>query len=149
MKSRALLAALLLSACAPEPEGSRRLAFSRLDVCLRVREASEQTFRSQAEWEAFYSSNGGSGGSGVIDFSRQMVAARFDGTGSACVQFTYDGIEETDGRVTVRATRHVSPNPCILLLAYPQAVLVVERSDLPVRWDIGERQDAQPGRVCG
>lgn len=148
MKSRTLLAALLLAACASEP-GTRRLAFSRLDVCLRVREASEQTFRTQAEWEAFYAGNGGTGGSGGIDFSRQMVVARFDGPGSACVQFTYDGIEEADGRVTVRATRHVSPNPCILLLAYPQAVLAAERSDLPVRWDIVERQDAQAGRVCG
>lgn len=139
---------LLLAGCAEE-DGEGPLAFSIVPTCVRVPVASEQVFRTAEEWRAFHERHGAEGMAPPVDFERLMVVARFDGVGSACVSFTVEGVEARKGRITVSATRHVSPNPCIAVVAYPQVALSVERSDFPLVFRIREvRDDVAPARPC-
>jgi len=83
----------------------------------------------------------------AVDFAQKMVVARFDGGGSACVGFTIEAVEVDGDAVTVQATRHTSPGPCILILAYPQVVLEVPRRDLPVAFRIRDVQSDPPAET--
>ena len=131
--------------CRNEPDGA--LGFELLATCLRVDQAQERTFRTAEEWSRFVASYPGGNAGAPVDFSRSMVAARFDGAGSACVGFTVDGASIADGVTVVRATRHTSPDPCIAVLAYPQLVLAVPRADGPVAFRIADARDTPPGQT--
>ena len=102
-------------------------------------------FRTAEEWAAFVRRYGGTASVPTFDFATTMVAAHFDGTGSACVGFTVEAVEVGDDAVVVQATRHVSPDSCIAVVAYPQLVIAVDRRDLPVRFRIREVTDRTPG----
>jgi hypothetical protein len=139
-----LAVALALPACPRDGEGA--LAFSPLAVCFRVEEPAEKVFRTAGEWEAFHRASAlrPSDGAPPVDFAQKMVVGHFDGSGSACVGFTVERVEVGKEAVTVRATRHASPNPCILVVAYPQLVLELPRRDLPVKFRIVDARDAPP-----
>ncbi|HUG54846.1 MAG TPA: hypothetical protein VMR21_14650 [Vicinamibacteria bacterium] len=135
------LALALLAGC---EGGAETLTHSVLSVCLRVEQPTERVFRTAEEWRAF-ADPVARGPVPAPDFGQVMVAAHFDGTGSACVGFTVESVEESGGEVVVEATRHTSPDPCIAVLAYPQLVLTIERRDLPVRFRIRDVMDRVPG----
>jgi hypothetical protein len=141
----ALLLGALLSACAADGDGPLR--FSRIEACFRVREASERVFTTAQEWSAFHALHG-LGAPPAVDFNRSVVVARFDGTGSACTAFTVEGVALRDGRVEVSLTRHVSPDPCVLVIAYPQIVLEIERREAPVSFAIAEARDTRAAQPC-
>ena len=115
------------------------LDFTVLPACLKVEQPQERVFRTAEEWTSFQAAH--SGGDGAVDFSRSIVAARFDGTGSACIGFTVERVSASDGMIVVRATRHASPNPCIAVVAYPQLVLVLPRRDDAVVFRIADARD--------
>jgi hypothetical protein len=138
-----VLALFLLAGCG---EGGDPLTHSVLSVCLRVEQPSERVFRTAEEWRAF-TTPVARGPVPSPDFGQVMVAAHFDGTGSACVGYTVESVEATEDEVIVQATRHSSPDPCIAILAYPQLVLSLERRDLPVRFRIRDSVDRVPGAV--
>ena len=117
------------------------LGFTVLPACLTVEQPQEHVFRSAEEWTRFQAAHAGSSSAGPVDFTQSMVAARFDGAGSACTAFTAESVSASDGMMVVRATRHVSPNPCIAVVAYPQLVLVLPRRDDAVAFRIVETRD--------
>jgi Fe-S cluster biogenesis protein NfuA len=143
MRARLLTAALafVVAAC----DATEALRYAPVAVCLRVEQPSEQVFRTAEEWAAFVRRHGGAASVPSFDFGTTMVAAHFDGTGSACVGFTVESVEATDDEIVVQATRHTSPDPCIAVLAYPQLVIAVDRRDLPVRFRIRDVSDRMPG----
>ena len=122
--------ALVASGCA---EGSDGVVPSKvLEACLHVGAPQEQVFRNAADWERFYADHTEGGAAPTVDFGPSVLAAHFDGTGSACVSLTLDAVAVLEGTVTVDATRHTSPDPCIGVVAYPQLRVVVEWRDTPV-----------------
>lgn len=133
--------ALVVAAC----DGVEAVRYAPVAVCLRVEQPSEQVFRTAEEWAAFIRRYGAAASVPSFDFGTTMVAAHFDGTGSACVGFTVESVEAGDDEVVVQATRHVSPDPCIAVIAYPQLVIAVDRRDLPVRFRIRDVSDRTPG----
>jgi hypothetical protein len=143
--SVAMLALLASAGCGSDDE----LGFQVVDACAPVEQASEQVFRTEAEWETFLLSHGAIRVPDV-DFTQRMVASRFDGGGSACTRLTVENVLETEGRVTIEATRHLYDGPCVLLLAFPQVSVSVEQRDLPVEWQITSVTTSnQPqGRSC-
>ena len=141
----ALLLSTLLAAC--DADGDGPLRFSRIEACFRVREPGERVFTTAQDWAAFHALYG-SGALPSVDFNRSVVVARFDGAGSACTAFTVEGVAQRDGRVEVSMTRHVSPGPCILVIAYPQIVLEIERRDAPVSFSIAEARDTRAATPC-
>ena len=117
------------------------LGFTILPTCLKVDSPQERVFRTAEEWTSFQAAHPGGDAGGPVDFASSMVAARFDGTGSACAGFTVDDVVERDGMIVVRAVRHTSPNPCIAVVAYPQLALVMPRRDGPVEFRIVDARD--------
>jgi hypothetical protein len=124
-----LLLALLASGC---EGGDGPVPSSVLEACLEVEAAQDQVFRNAEDWQRFYADHAEEGTAPAVDFGRSVLAAHFDGGGSACVGFTLDRVETNDGTVTIDATRHTSSGPCIDVVAYPQMLVVVERRDTPV-----------------
>jgi hypothetical protein len=122
--------ALLASGCAEG--GESPVPHSILGACLHVDAAQEQVFRTAPDWERFYADHTAGGTAPAVDFGRSVLAAHFDGTGSACVGYTVESVEIRDGEVTIDATRHTSPEPCVDVVAYPQLLVVVEIRDRPV-----------------
>jgi len=133
----------LLPGCAGTAGES--LDFSVLETCIQVREPSVEVFRTAEAWQEFHRETG-SGQPPAVDFSRFLVAARFEGTGSACVGFTVEDVVGDEDRVVIQATRHESPGPCIAVLAFPQLVVAVPARDLPVEFDLRNRRDDPPSR---
>jgi hypothetical protein len=131
-----LIALVTLAACG---ETGSPVRHSIVEACVRVPTASERVFRSAAEWSAFLTANRGT--SAPVDFSTSMVAAHFDGEGSACVGYTVESVEEREGEIVVRATRHESPDPCIAVIAYPQLVITLDQRPENVRFEITRVQD--------
>jgi hypothetical protein len=131
-----LIAVVTLAACA---EDGAPVRHSVLETCVRVPGATERVFRTAAEWSAFLAANRGT--SPAVDFAASMVAAHFDGEGSACVGYTVESVEEVDGEIVVRATRHESPDPCIAVIAYPQLVITLDQRPEKVRFEITRVQD--------
>jgi hypothetical protein len=127
--------ALLTAGCPPESQQGA-VPFSILEACLHVTTPQEQVFRNAEEWRRFYADHTDGAEAPAVDFGRSVVAAHFDGTGSACVGFTVETVEVRGGRVTITATRHTSQDPCIAVVAYPQVLVVVERRDIPVAFQI-------------
>lgn len=145
---RALLALLpgatLLAAC----EADGRLSYSVLQTCLRVTERGDHLFRTADEWNAFKARYRGAATDGAeVDFTRQVIVAHFDGPGSACTGFTVEAVEAKEGALEVAATRLLSPDPCIAVLAYPQVVLAVERRELAPRFRIRDASGTLTGLV--
>jgi hypothetical protein len=136
------LALALLHGCSASDES---LDFSLLETCVQLRQPATEVFRSVQAWQDFYRSSG-AGQPPAVDFSRFMVAARFEGTGSACVGFTVEEVVADENGVAIHATRHESPGPCIAVLAFPQLVLAVEARDLPVEFDVRSVRDEPPGQ---
>lgn len=134
--------ALLGSACAEGGDGP--VQSSVLQACLHVGAPQEQVFRNAADWERFYADHTDGGPAPGVDFGRSVLAARFDGTGSACVSFTLDAVAIREGTVTIDATRQTSPDPCVAVVAYPQLLVVVERRDTPVVFRIRDVTGALP-----
>jgi len=122
--------ALLAWGCVEGSDGP--VPSSVLQACLHVDAPQERVFRDSADWERFYADHTEGGAAPSVDFGRSVLAARFDGTGSACVTFTLDAVVVRDGTVTIEATRRTSLDPCIDVVAYPQLLVVVERRDTPV-----------------
>ena len=143
--SVALAALVGATACGGDPE----LGFEVVNACVAVEQPGEQVFRTEAEWETFLQAHGAPTVP-AVDFTQRMVASRFDGGGSACTRLTVENVLETDGAVTVEATRHLFDGPCILLLAYPQVSVSIEQRDVPVQWRIAEVTSTQQpsGRSC-
>jgi hypothetical protein len=131
-----LIALVTLAACG---ETGSPVRHSILEACVRVPTASERVFRTAEEWNTFLAANRGT--SPAVDFSTSMVAAHFDGEGSACVGYTVESVEEREGEIVVRATRHESPDPCIAVVAYPQVVIALETRAENVRFEITRVQD--------
>ena len=147
VRRRGLLALLLFAtACGEGP--SRPVAFQLLKTCLLVPQVQDQVFRDSNSWSAFHRQYAKDPTSAppAVDFTQSVVAAHFDGTGSACVTFTVESVEEEDGQSVVRATRHVSTNPCIAILAYPQVALTIARRDLSPVFRISETRDQVVGQ---
>lgn len=139
----ALAAALALSGC--EGDGAT-VAHSVMAVCLRVEQPTEQVFRTAEAWQSF--ADGHSARPRPLpmpDFGQMMIAAHFDGAGSACVGFTVESVAGRGDEIVVMATRHTSPDICVAVIAYPQLVLSLERRDLPVRFRIRDTGDRPPG----
>jgi hypothetical protein len=122
--------ALLAPGCGEGGEGP--VPSSVLDACLHVDTAQEQVFRNDEDWQRFYADHTEGGAAPSVDFGRSVLAAHFDGAGSACVGYTLDSVELRDGEVTIDATRHNSPGPCVDVVAYLQLLVVVETRDRPV-----------------
>jgi hypothetical protein len=143
-----LLAALIGPGC-PGNVGER-LGFSVVSACFKVEQAQETVFRSAQEWQAFVQSHGGLPGPPAPDFSRGMVAAHFDGGGSACTGFTVEEARLAEGRLVISATRHTSPGPCVAVLAYPQVLVLLPVQNAPVVFRIGDARDdvARQTPVC-
>ncbi len=141
------LFALVLPGCAGDSEGD--LAFTMVQTCLAFSEPAERVFRDAQEWQEAHRKNG-QGEAPAIDFTRFQVAGRFDGGGSACTSFSVEGVSVEAGEVVVRATRHVSTQPCILILAHPQVLVTMPRREEPVRFVVTEVQGASsgPARAC-
>jgi hypothetical protein len=142
MRGIPVLALALLAGCAGgdgEP-----LEFSLVETCVPVRAATEQVFASQDAWRAFYTGNGGKGSPPAVDFSRFLLAARFDGPGSACVGFGVERVELGGDRIDVHATRFAPNVPCIAILAYPQVAVAIEARERPVRWVIRDSPASPP-----
>jgi hypothetical protein len=125
-----------LAACG---DAGDRVDASVLDACVRVQTPTERTFRTSGEWEAFLAANHGT--ASAVDFRTSMVAARLDGPGSACAGYTVQSVEEKDGEIVVRATRHENPDPCIAVIAYPGLVLVLPSGPANVRFEIAQARD--------
>jgi hypothetical protein len=125
------------------------LGFQVVDACAPVEQAGEHVFRTEAEWETFLLSHGALRVP-PVNFSQRMVASRFDGGGSACTRLTVENVLETDGKVTIEATRHLYDGPCILLLAFPQVSVSVDQRALPVEWRITSvtTSNRPPGPSC-
>lgn len=138
----------LFAAGCPVEELGEPLSFSILKTCLKVPQPTEQTFRTSQELRDFYARYGAEGSEPSVDFSRFVVAARFDGAGSGCLGFTVEAVEARDGAILIHATRHLSTRPCIAVLAYPQIALAVERRDLPVVFRIRDARDEVPGQTA-
>jgi hypothetical protein len=132
----AMACAALLSCAEPVEEA---LAFRLLPTCFQREQSLEQTVRTAAEWQALAGLHRGA--LPPVGFDSDMVALRLDGGGSACVRFSVDSVEVTESRVLVNAVRHTSPDPCILILAYPQLVLSFPQRDLPVNFRIRDVVD--------
>lgn len=117
-----------------------------LNTCLRVPAFREQVFRSDAEYRSFALQYpiGTTHQDPALDYGSRMLVAHFDGQGSACSGFSVTRVDADDEAVTVHAVRHVSPNPCIAVIAYPQLALAVEARDLPVVWRIRELSGEVP-----
>jgi hypothetical protein len=126
--------AVLTSGCAESVDGG--VPSSVLEACLKVPTAQERVFRNAEDWQRFYAEHTEGGAAPAVDFGRSLLAAHFDGAGSACVGFTLDRVEVRDGEVTIDATRHTSQDPCITVVAYPQLLVVVDRRDTPVTFRI-------------
>jgi hypothetical protein len=141
-----IAASLALAACPAEPK-DQALAFEPVAACVRVSEPTEQVFRSADELRAFFARRGASGSEPSVDFATRMVAARFDGTGSACTGFVVDKAELRDGTVVLSLTRQVSPNPCIAVVAHPQILVAIERRDAPVEFRIRQVSEDPRGRT--
>jgi hypothetical protein len=122
--------ALLAPGCVEGGQGP--VPYSTLVACLHVDAAQEQVFRNAPGWERFYAEHKEGGTAPAVDFGGSVLAAHFDGAGSACVGYTVEGVEIRDGEVTIDATRHTSSEPCIEVVAYPQLLVVVETRDRPV-----------------
>lgn len=135
----ALAASGLVAGC--QAGGDQPLGFRIVDTCLKVEERTEVVFRSASDLAEFWGRHGGAGSAPQVDFTRFMLAAHFDGTGSACVRFTVEDVVAEEGTVRIEATRHTSPDPCIAVLAYPQLVVEVEDRDLPVSFRIRDARD--------
>jgi hypothetical protein len=142
----ALAALALLAGCS---SGAETLSFAPIAACFKVEQPMEKVFRSADEWQDFHRGAALRPADPVpaVDFAQKMVVARFDGGGSACVGFAIESVEVDGDGVTVQAARHTSPNPCILILAYPQVVLEVPRRDLPVRFRIRDVQSDPPAET--
>jgi hypothetical protein len=140
VKNGAVVLGLALLACACTRGDDGAVRFTMLNACLKVEQPQERVFRTAEEWASFRAAHPGDNG-GAVDFSQSMVAARFDGTGSACVGFTVESVSASDGTIVVRATRHTSPNPCIAVVAYPQLVLVLPRRDDAVSFRMADSRD--------
>jgi hypothetical protein len=138
----AAVALALLHGCS---ESDESLDFSVLETCVQLRQPATEVFRSAQAWQDFYRSSG-AGQPPAVDFSRFLVAARFEGTGSACVGFTVEEVVADENGVVVHATRHESPGPCIAVLAFPQLVVAVEVRDLPVEFDVSSVRDEPPAQ---
>lgn len=128
-RAATILLALIASGC---EGGDGPVPSSLLDACLHVDAAQDHVFRNAEDWQRFYDDHTEEGTAPAVDFGRSVLAAHFDGAGSACVGYTLDGVELRDGEVVIDATRHDSPGPCIDVVAYPQLLVVVERRDMPV-----------------
>jgi hypothetical protein len=136
---------LLLASCG---EGEGQISHRVVPTCVRVPEATERVFGSAEEWRRFVEEHGGRvSDGGPVDFGRFVLAARFDGYGSACTSFTVESVAAEGGRVTIRATRHLSPDPCIAVLAYPQLAVALDRRNLPVVFRIAESVDRVRGET--
>jgi hypothetical protein len=144
--NRAGLAVALGSALLACSETGAALTYSVLSTCIRVEQPTERVFRTAEEWRAFAEPRAARPVP-VPDFGQVMIAAHFDGTGSACVGFTVESVEERADEVVVNATRHTSADPCIAVIAYPQLVLSIERRDLPVRFRVRDVTDRTPGAI--
>jgi hypothetical protein len=134
--------ALLASGCVEASDGP--VPSSVLEACLHVGDPQEQVFRNAADWERFYADHKEGGAAPPVDFGRAVLAARFDGAGSACVSLTLDTVAVREGTVIIDATRHTSPDPCVGVVAYPQLLVVVERRDTPVVFRIRDVTGALP-----
>jgi hypothetical protein len=123
------------------------LRFTLVPTCLVFAEPTEHVFRTQAEWAAAHRP-----GQEVppVDFGSSQVAGHFDGPGSACTSFSVESTTVEDGVVVVHATRHVSTQPCILIVAYPQVLVSIPRRDEPVRFAVDTVNGDLPGpaRAC-
>jgi hypothetical protein len=137
-----LALAVLTSGCAESVDGG--VSSSVLNACLKVPTAQDQVFRSAEDWQAFYAEHTEGGTAPAVDFGRSVLAAHFDGEGSACAGFTLDKVESRDGKVTIDATRHTSQDPCIDVVAYPQLLVVVERRDIPFVFRIRDVAGPRP-----
>jgi hypothetical protein len=141
--SRHLAAALVLVLGAPllgcEEAVEERLSFRLVAACFQRDQSLERTFRTNAEWQSMADVHRGP--LPQVDFGTTMVAAHLDGAGSACVRFSVDEVQLTRSRVIVAAVRHVSPDPCIAIVAYPQLVLTFEQRDEPVSFRIRDVRD--------
>ena len=120
-----------------------------LSTCLRYPETIERTFRSDAEWQEAHRGFGRPPAP-PVDFSRSMVAAHFDGPGSACTTFSVEAARMEDGVLRIDAVRHVFTGPCILAIRYPQLIVAVDRHDGPVQFLIREVAGEMfgPARAC-
>jgi hypothetical protein len=132
-----VVACVALVSCAEPVEET--LTFRLLPTCFQREQSLEQTARTAAEWQALASLHRGP--LPPVSFDSDMVALRLDGGGSACVRFSVDDVQVTESRVIVNAVRHSSPDPCILILAYPQLVLAFPQRDLPVSFRIRDVTD--------
>lgn len=131
--------------CVP---GDAGVSFSIVPSCVGVQQATERVFQTAEEWQTFVQENGGMVSDGSpVDFNRFVLAARFDGPGSACTGFTVEDVLVRDGRIEISATRHTWPHACILLLAYPQVVVAVERRGMPVVFRIADARDEVPSQT--
>jgi hypothetical protein len=148
LRARAWLSAGLalatLSCGGPQGE---ELSFSLVTTCLFFPVPTERVFRTTTEWTAAHRPGQGAP---PIDFASTMVAAHFDGEGSACTTFSVERVTVEEGFVVVRATRHASTLPCILIIAYPQVSISLPRREEPVRFVFTDvRGDAAgPARAC-
>lgn len=140
MRSRIPILLITLGALAGcASDSGTPVPYSVVDACVRVPTPTERVFRTAAEWSAFLAANRGT--SPAVDFTASMVAGHFDGEGSACVGYTVESVEETDGEIVARVTRHESPDPCIAVIAYPQLVITVESRPENVRFEITRVRD--------
>ena len=129
-------------------QGDAGVSFSIVPSCVRVKQATERVFQTAEEWQTFVQENGGMVSDGsLVDFSRFVLAARFDGPGPACTGFTVEDVLVRDGRVEIRATRHTWPGACVLVLAYPQLVVAIERRGMPVVFRIADARDEVPSQT--
>jgi len=141
VKNGTVVLGLAVLACGCTRGDDGVLRFTVLPTCLKVEQPQERVFRTAEEWANFQAAHPGGDAGGAVDFSQSMVAARFDGTGSACTGFTVESASASDGTIVVRATRHTSPNPCIAVVAYPQLVLVLPRRDDAVSFRMADSRD--------
>jgi hypothetical protein len=140
------LACLALPLLACNGDSEEALSFDFVATCLHLSERTTRVFRNDAEWQAIHRENG-NGNAPAVDFSRSMVAAYFDGPGSACTSFSVEKVAVQDDSIVVSATRHGSTLPCIAVVAYPQLLVQLPRRDEPVRFDIREVQGESSGPV--
>ena len=136
-----LPAALVALGCPPETEPLRHDVIR--DFCVQVPERLEQVFRTESEWLSFLSRRDTEGSRPAVDFGQRMIAAHFEGEGSACTGYTVDNVVERLDEVRVQATRHLFTGPCIAVIAYPQVIVSIENRDLPVRFQIRDVETAQ------
>jgi hypothetical protein len=142
--------ALVAPGCAAGP--SEDLPFTLVEACLQFERPTERVFRTEREWlDAHGIPPGQPSPFPAYDFNRDQIAGHFDGGGSACTSFGVDRVVVDDGMLVIHATRYVSTQPCILILAHPQVMILTEKRDEPVRFDVREVRGetaAGPVKAC-